>query len=143
MDYETNEDGKVVAVYWIRNPETGKYERTDAMWNNYTWSSNTGYSTGSTWTNTWSKNIDITWTSTEASINNPQTIADYSTTKRWTTNLQCWQLVNDYVQKITWTKWWLWDDYSTKVQAIKNIWQSNAPQAWWIFAFPLKDNPYW
>ena len=67
-------------------------------------------------------------------------IANYSTGKRWTTNLQCWELVNDYVWKLTWNKWWMWDTYQSKINYIKQVWISNTPVAWWLFVLNTWDN---
>lgn len=67
-------------------------------------------------------------------------IANYSTDKRWTTNLQCWELVNDYVWKLTWNKWWMWDTYQSKINYIKQVWISNTPVAWWLFVLNTWDN---
>jgi hypothetical protein len=74
---------------------------------------------------------------------NPQSIAEFSATKRGTTNLQCWQLVNDYIQQITWTKWSIWDTYQSKVNALKTIWESDTPQVWWIFVYWNSKSKYW
>lgn len=70
---------------------------------------------------------------------NPQSIVDFSTSKRWRTNLQCWEFTNDYIQQVTWTKWWMWDTWESKVNAINNIWVSDEPQVWWVFIY----NKWW
>lgn len=80
-----------------------------------------------------------TWWWASIVTTNPQSIVDYSTSLRWRTNLQCWELVNDYVKQITWSKWAMWDTYVSKIQAINKIWKSNWPTEWWVFAFQTKD----
>lgn len=71
---------------------------------------------------------------------NPQSIVDYSTLKRWTEQLQCGQLVNDYVEQITGhtsgSPTWMWNLFSDKVNAINKIGSSSSPVVWWVFAMP-------
>ena len=90
------------------------------------------------WTVVWSQLV----------TQDPQSIVDYSLTKRWATDgkLQCWELTNDYVEKITWhTSWsptWVWNTYQSKVNAINAIGTSKEPQVWWLFAFNTKSGTW-
>jgi hypothetical protein len=70
-------------------------------------------------------------------------IIDYSTKKRWTTNLQCWQLVNDYWTKITGSKAWMWDTLTSKQNAIRNIWESDWPIVGWVMVSNPLNNSVW
>lgn len=79
-----------------------------------------------------------TWTTPPtAGSNNLNSVVSYSVNKRWTENLQCWQLVNDYIQKSTWANptWDLRfeDTYQDKLKAIETIGKSLVPVVWWLF----------
>lgn len=58
-------------------------------------------------------------------------------------NVQCWKLVNTFIQDKTWSYGWMWDKYETKVNTINNIWKSSVPQVWWVFAFPYTSKDIW
>lgn len=68
-----------------------------------------------------------------------QNIVDYSTIKRGKENLQCWELVNDYWTKITWSKAWMWDTLDSKLNAVEKIWASDIPVLWGL----MVSNPLW
>lgn len=79
---------------------------------------------------------------------NPQSIVDFSVQNRWgRTNLQCGELVNDYIYKITWANpTWnnrLWNTLDSKLTAIKTIGQSATPVVWGIFVSNPLGNNIW
>jgi len=68
-------------------------------------------------------------------------IIDFCTTSRWRSNVQCWELVNDYRKLATGAKMWVENTFASKVQAIKNKWESQVPVAWGVFAYDVGN--YW
>lgn len=104
-----------VQKYWL---DVAKFKATQWEWT----------STTTSWTSLWADLIQ----------HNAQSIADYSIKNRWTSNLQCWQLVNDYIKQVSWTSGGLWDTYTSKINALNKLWTSDTPQVWWIFV--LKSN---
>ena len=90
----------------------------------------------------------VDWTTSNTTVQtNPQSIIDFSTTKRRTTNLQCGELVNDYVYKITGTDpTWagrMWDTYQSKINAVKSIGIVTWPVEWWLFVSNPLNNNVW
>ena len=63
----------------------------------------------------------------------PITIAQYSQSVRWKTNLQCGELVNDYWAQFTGSRAWMGDTLQSKINAITKIGQSTTPQVWGLF----------
>lgn len=89
---------------------------------------------------TWeTSSIYNTPSSSPIKFNEPEIkgIVDFCITNRGgRTNVQCWELVNDYWTKQMWYKIGMQDTYDSKVKAIQWAWQSFTPIAWWVFAFP-------
>lgn len=87
------------------------------------------------------ENAKLSWASTATTTvqTDPQSVVDFSQNKRGKQNLQCWELVNDYLFKATWKdpSWAnrLWNTFTSKVKAIESIWRANWPVEWWVFAF--------
>lgn len=88
---------------------------------------------------TWEIKDIATWDVTSSVVSDTKSIINYSTTKRWRTNLQCWELVNDYWTQTTGSKAWMWDTLESKVDALESVWFSDIPVAWWLFV----SNPLW
>lgn len=78
--------------------------------------------------------IDSSWLDTTQ-------IVDFCTTNRWRSNVQCGELVNDYWKLATGAKMWVENSFSSKVQAIKNKWESQVPVAGGVFAYDVWT--YW
>jgi len=74
-------------------------------------------------------------------------ISLYSQWVRGRKNLQCGELVNDYLSQVRgetvrgWS-WWVGDTYASKVKAVQWIWQSNTPQVWGIFVSKGNSNAW-
>lgn len=100
-------------IYWTYNNTTLKYEAIDV----------------------WQITDDINIT-TDNWVNS---IVDYSTKLRGRENLQCWELVNDYWTKATWSRAWMWDTLKSKLDAVAKIWESETPVIWWL----MVSNPLW
>lgn len=80
--------------------------------------------------------------------NDPQSIVDFSVQNRkWRTNLQCGELANDYLFKITWKNpTWsnrFMDSYSSKLTAVQSLGVSNTPVVWWLFVSNPLNNWTW
>lgn len=114
----------------MRNVETVKLDDWSiVLVNKETWETSSIYNTPS---------------SSPIRFNEPEIkgIVDFCVTNRdWRTNLQCWELVNDYWTKQMWYKIGMQDSYESKVKAIQWAWQSFTPIAWGVFAFPWWE--YW
>jgi hypothetical protein len=65
-----------------------------------------------------------------------QDIINNCVTTRGKTNIQCWELVNDYRTQQTGNRIWMKDTYDSKVKAIQAAGQSPTPVPWGVFAFP-------
>lgn len=68
-------------------------------------------------------------------------IIDFCTTTRGRSNVQCWELVNDYWKLATGARMWVENTFASKVQAIQSKWQSATPVAWGVFAYDVGN--YW
>jgi len=88
---------------------------------------------------TWETKDIETWEITSPDASDTQSIISYSTKLRGRTNLQCWELVNDYWTQTTWSRAWMWDTLESKVDALTKVWVSDTPIAWWLFV----SNPLW
>lgn len=93
------------------------------------------------------------WLQIANTISDPQTqqyIWSTSQQRRGRENLQCGELVNDYLRQVT-GKWkgaslWsmnLWNSYQEKINALNNIWRSSEPQVWWIFVMKVDGSTKW
>ena len=109
------------------------------------------------WTQDWSKLSDgtlfnqKTWevktvdgTTTNTAMTNTDEIANFSTTKRGTKNIQCGMLVNDYILKQTgqdpsWDARFE-DSLDDKIKAIETMWESPMPVAGGIFVSNPANN---
>lgn len=91
---------------------------------------------------------NVNWSTSNTTVQtNPQSIVDFSINKRGRTNLQCGELVNDYLFKITgkdpsWA-WRLGNTYNSKITALTNIWLSDWPVEWWLFVSNPLNNNIW
>ncbi len=87
-----------------------------------------------------------TWSNTTVQ-DDPQSIVDFSINKRWTVNLQCGQLVNDYILQTTgvdpsWSSRF-WDKYTDKITAAEKLGIVDWPVVGGIFVSnPLNNNTW-
>lgn len=88
------------------------------------------------------KNV-TTWETTSEDISDVDSVVDFSQNKRGREELQCGELVNDYIYKSTWVDptgaGRMQDTLESKVDALTSIWVSDTPIAGWVFV----SNPLW
>lgn len=81
-------------------------------------------------------NLWVSW-----GMQDPNSIASFSMQRRWRENLQCWELVNDFILQATWANPSIrfWDTLDSKLWALKAIGESDTPVEWGVFV----SNPLW
>ena len=57
--------------------------------------------------------------------------------KSWETKIQCWQLTNSYIEKITWTYWTAWDSLESKNKDLERLWISDVPVVWGLYTWDV------
>ena len=138
---------------WVQWTKIGK----DADWNDVYWFVNTDTMTVSPYWNIW-------WNYTPEQINtnrskrveamanmarNYNTIWDMANAIAdgmkwmWDWELECWVYTNDYINAVTWTKWWYGSSISSKIAQTNNdSWE--GIQVWDAIVFDYtKNTPQW